>query len=527
MEQDANTSVPAADAMNTGSSSLPNQSSDVHPAQKDLSSPSNNGDVDIASIDALPPETSSGEYARNDGVARAETLPADRHTDSPDTRSPEENFKIPVLRTYHGDARNIAQTKGGAELRTVLAKEAEEKRMAQEEYLQKTRDIMKESVVLRDRYKNFSEKQKGDGPLENVVMKAADERAVTNSISGALAYMHSAQAGKVRKEAGGDGGPPVQNQPALKKRSGLFSGVRRKNPEDTFTKEERQSLQDQQKDIVEKESIEGAWKDFQRRKKGLEQKGFNARDVRSYTTSAELSPHSSARKQSVAIVVVVIILLVGLVSSVIYIATQSTETPGGTISFEELQSVPDVINSENRVFVNMSASPDRWPIISKQGDVRNIVNKFVPYEISDQENMQITLDEFSQAFIMRIPPGLRSSWGDYYFVGNYVSQGDVNGIFIVSVKNYSDALIWMLKWEKNVINSFVSVFPTFFRQSNPENTSVESRIIDNKDVRVLRNPLSEKAFMYYFFNRSILVFTAGDEDIIPFINNRIRSANAR
>ena len=237
-------------------------------------------------------------------------------------------------------------------------------------------------------------------------------------------------------------------------------------------------------------------------------------------------PGSSARKQNILTVGIVFFILSGLIFTVVFIATRPINT-SGFAPFEELKSVQDVIGSENKMFVNMSATPDEWPSIVQRGDVPNIVNKFVPYEIHDGDNVQINLDDFDRAFIMRIPSGLRDALGDYYFVGNHVTQTDVNGIFIVSVKNYGNALVWMLKWEKNAINSFISVFPDFFRRANPENTLVESRVIDNKDVRVLKNPLSEDSLMYYFFNRSILVFIAGSENAIPVINNRIRSANAR
>ena len=85
----------------------------------------------------------------------------------------------------------------------------------------------------------------------------------------------------------------------------------------------------------------------------------------------------------------------------------------------------------------------------------------------------------------------------------------------------------MLNWEKNALNAFSSVFPNTIQSANTENTSVETRLIDNKEVRILKNPKSEYRLMYYFFNRSILVFIVGNEEAIVEINNRIRSANAQ
>ena len=533
--------------------------SDTSKKQKKSSpSVSSREKADAASIDALSSDA-SGEYVRDGSAVRQRKKSASKK--SGDDTSDKKGFSIPILRTYHSDTRNIAETKGGAELRTILAKEAEEKRRAQEEYLTKTKDIMKESAVLRDQYENFSKAQREK--VESRSRKKVDREHITRSISGAAEYMKSTRPVQeeekpqlVEKDLPKVSTPKV-NVPAEQPTSvdgdlpdvtgvalptssgvqtqkhastsgkGLFARIRgRVTPEDHFTEQERQSMQEEQKKIVEKESIEGAWKDFQKKKKALREKGLEARDVRSYTTSADISPGGDVRKLHVVTVIIIFVLIAGLVFGVIFLATKKTHTPG-LVAIEEFQSVPDVVGSENKISVDMSASPDGWPAITQRGEVQYIVNKFVPYELRNEKKVQISFDEFIRAFIMRIPPGLRDTLGNYYFVGNYVTQSTVNGIFIVSVENYSDALVWMLKWEKNTVNSFVSVFPNVFQRSNPENVSVEHRVIDNKDVRVLKNPLSENALLYYFFNRSILVFVAGDESMVSIINNRIRSANAQ
>ena len=85
----------------------------------------------------------------------------------------------------------------------------------------------------------------------------------------------------------------------------------------------------------------------------------------------------------------------------------------------------------------------------------------------------------------------------------------------------------MLNWEKYAINGLVNLFPNTLKTTNPENTTVEKKVIDNQDVRILKNQLSETAVSYYFFNRSVLVIIVGDEGIIPQINKRIIAANAR
>ena len=495
-------------------------------------------------------------------------------------------------------------------MRTILAKEMEEKRTAQEEYLQKTKDIMKDSAVLRDRYRNFTKKQqsvaKGDAPAapdvqtdKDIPEARAGERAadtqkkagkkarstdvaakdgkknITRSLSGALAYMqsaqkkesdqkHAAQTPAPSADTSPDNKSPADDtlrdglqsadasddpssaanplmriqraaavsadtsdeSPPAEKKGGLFSRLRGKlRPEQVFTNEERQQLQQKQDKIVEKESLQSAWKDFKQKKDKLQEMGVRARDVRSYAASAEPSTGVFFGGRNIVMALITVGILAGLVFSVFFIASSNPSEPLAPAFTEDEQFSRDVIAGDSESDIALS-SLDTWPSIARADAAQGTVTKFVPYELYGAIPKQIIFEDFARTFSMRIPSDLLFAFGDYYFVGNYAAGNTTHGILIVSVKNYGDALVWMLNWEKNAINSFVSVFPTFFQRSSANNTAVEYRVIDNKDVRILTNPASQTSLMYYFFNRSFLVFVTGDPAIIPLVNARIRSANA-
>ena len=82
---------------------------------------------------------------------------------------------------------------------------------------------------------------------------------------------------------------------------------------------------------------------------------------------------------------------------------------------------------------------------------------------------------FPACLHLRLPTGLQNAFGDYYFVGKYLTEDDVYGIFIASVEKYGDAFVWMRSWEKDVANALSSVFPGFLRQSKTQNNAIESR----------------------------------------------------
>lgn len=469
---------------------------------------------------------------------------------------------IPVLRTYEHDVHFVKKTKGGADLRAMIAKEKDEKRKAKDVYLRQTKDLLKDSLVLKDKRRSFLNQQKGEVP-EKEEPDAVDTKYITEAIAGAAEYMKEgvasggtdtdepavrepvpekpsggAEAATLGASASSEVCPAIQKKElgaftvqtstpdtdTVRQNSGILSRIQGVfKPKDTLTETQQKILREKQREAVEKEILRNAWKDFEVKREKLHQMGLEARDIRSYGVDAPVS--RPVRYQNVFAILIVLVLLAGLIITVISIAIRSFDQPG-VVSLNELRSVPDVIASEERVFVNTGALSDDWGHISQPSETLRVFTKFVPYRTVGEESVQIDLSGFSRLFSVQFPDKLLTSFGSYYFTGNYTTDSGAQGMFIVSVENYGDALVRMLDWEENVINALVSVFPGMLEPSNSNNTVVQRQVVDNKDVRILRNGDGVSMVRYYFFNRGILVFTVGDEDIIPVINDRIRSSNA-
>ena len=497
-------------------------------------------------------------------------LAATGSNNTPEDTSKKKKFSIPALRTFEHDRMRVAQTKGGAELRSMLAREMEKKKEAQQAYKKNVKELMKESIILREKKRSFLKKQyektKDDEEEKDLPAQkdTPDHNHIKTSASNITEYMmglatktpenkplHTERATGTMPDGNTDTAPmgamatgmqppdttgnisnPMTPTPPETTAVGADKGRKLtilerlrgiKKPGEVFTKEEREAMKQQQEEIVEKESMRDRWKEFEKKKEQLRSQGIQARDIRSYDVNQE-KPPIAQRKNTFAIVLILVIL-VALVTIVISIATRPSESPE-LITQEELKPRPNVVNSEHRVLVDISTSSEDWGNISRNRGSQNIVTQYIPYKINGEKSEQINLQEFSSFFGMNLPTGLLETLDDYYFVGNYTTNTNPNGLLVLSVKNYNDALVWMLNWEKNAINAFHTLFPNTVRRSQPGNTSVERKVIDNKDIRILKNQESEYRLMYYFFNRSVLVFIVGNENVIPYINARIRSANA-
>ena len=564
--------VKGGDTQKNAESAVRNSAGATVPSKKEVSNGDSidQGDVDLASLDAFGVDT-AGEFVRDSGNNASEKKGAEKKasnkkssvkktsTETAPDKKRKGGYMIPVLRTYHHDTKQIAQTKGGAELRTILAKETEEKRMAQEEYRQNTKDIMKESAVLQDKYRNFKQKKQNkqvaatesdsnittdEQPVKSDTAIAANEqsinqKSITRTLSGAAAYMQSVQeqSPKQSKSSSAAAIPskeaeqPTQEQKEQKKeKGGIFARIRGKDlPENVFTQEERELMQQKQQESVEKETIKDAWKNFRRKKKKLQEIGLRARDVRSYAvTPDEQISNKPLQRQNMLLLAIIFFLLAGLIFFILFLALTPAEESAIDGTIDDVLPVPDVLSSEKQVFVNTAEeilSSDAWQSITEQDGEQDAVTKYVPYEVINEKESQINFQDFARSFHLRFPSGLQNALDNYYFVGKYETQSNANGILIASVRRYGNAFVWMRNWEKNAINAFSTVFPGVLSQVNVNNVITESRVIDNQDVRVIRHPSNQKEVLYYFFGRSILVFVVGDASVIPLINARIRAAN--
>ncbi len=444
---------------------------------------------------------------------------------------------VPVLRTYENDTSQLARTKGGAELRVILAQEMEEKKKAQKEYAKNMRELMKESVILKNKKRDFDSTsasgKKGQVANEQTVRK----NHVADSITGAADYMRGISSGipNDQKESASmptntpplppaEKSPPNAGTPEPpRSRFGFLRRLRGKQKDaDMFSDEEREKMKKQQEEIVHRESMRDAWKEFRVKKEVLREQGMRARDIRSY--GIEQPKNRTLQKQNIFTIGVILVILAGLIVIIISIATRPSEVPG-YIPPSSLEARKDAVNSERRVLVNLSSSPEDWGKITRGQGGQHIISQFVPYETRENENVHLTLSQFSDFFVMNLPVGLLNTLDGYYFVGNYTTETAVHGVMILSIKNYEDAFVWMLNWEKNLINTFSKVFPNTVLPSHPESVSVGEKVVDNKEVRIVTNQENDRRLLYYFFNRSLLVIIVGSEEVVRRINSRIQSAN--
>ena len=143
-----------------------------------------------------------GGDAENDGAGGgvADAVGVDGDGTAADAVGKKKDVSIPILRTFDNDHERLARSKGGAELRSLLAKEMEKKKIAQEDYRREVRNLMKESAYLKERQARSEKVPADSGPWEEpggdmsgeLPTGLSEEDTLSRSIVGATDYMERA-----------------------------------------------------------------------------------------------------------------------------------------------------------------------------------------------------------------------------------------------------------------------------------------------------------------------------------------------
>ena len=433
----------------------------------------------------------------------------------------EEENPIPILKTFHYDVRKLAETEGGAKLRTILAKELEEKKKAQEEYQKRTKDLLKESTILKKQYSDIKKEEE----LKEKAKQEIYEKDISSSIASAVNYM---QHGTLNKEDGltqkteEDNSIQIDSIEPVKK-SGFFSSLLKPKKELSF--EQKELLKQEEEKIKKREGFKKVWKDFEEKKDTLKEEGAKIRNARQY--GQPIIQNNILLRQNFTAIIIIIILIGGFATILFTVIRQQTTTPAiQSISTENLYETNDIIQSENSVFIDISTNKLLWEEgIVKEKD--SLFTKFVPYLVKDNATQQASIEELFNSRDINLPQQFFNAFNTYYLIGSYTDKIQTNYVLILSVKNYSTAVTTLFNLEELLTPELIKLFPGVFAEPTTSSSVIfRGELIDNKSTKIFTDVKNlSHELLYYFFNRNYVVFIFGSTDSVRSINGFIRSTN--
>ena len=295
--------------------------------------------------------------------------------------------------------------------------------------------------------------------------------------------------------------------------------------------EDPKTDEDKQKEIVEKKQTSESWKEFQLQKERFKEKGLMARDLRKMSNERAIQ-YPKRDPRFIIGVSVTIFLLVAAASILftnIFLKERAEEVvvegiENGTETIEQ-PTVTDIFIPDKTVYIDVTEGFDTWVTTIEAENRIGVITKFTPYEESlSGTSSQIPLQDIFIDLGFRVPRRLISSISGYYLIAKHKGVEDDTYILVISNSSYSDALTGMNAWQQTMVQDLGALFPN---TPNVERDIVSGHVFktetrDNRSIRILDYE-GETSLLYYFFNPSNVIIIVGDEELIPEINDRIRS----
>ena len=123
-----------------------------------------------------------GKILEEERIEKKEEAPKEKGVEEKES---DEAFKIPILKTFHHDIFQVSENKDDSELVGILAKELEDRKKAQAEYIQKTKELLKDSQILKAKQKELKSDRRSTAKTPE---EKLEEENISDAISSAISY---------------------------------------------------------------------------------------------------------------------------------------------------------------------------------------------------------------------------------------------------------------------------------------------------------------------------------------------------
>jgi len=197
------------------------------------------------------------------------------------------------------------------------------------------------------------------------------------------------------------------------------------------------------------------------------------------------------------------------------------------IIFTEARESIDVTGKNEREIMATLAEARRNTFFSLGSVIEFHLTNLV--ETADGEKVPVHLDsvDFLNAINATVPTAFKQTLGTDYVLGIHVIDENVPFLILTS-ESYGHTFSGMLQWERNIEEDTIPFFSpggNFVKPAiaDSENTFLDT-VIQNLDVRILRDKNGDVRLLYAFTNRGTLVITNNIRTLTE-LSNRLGVAN--
>jgi hypothetical protein len=279
------------------------------------------------------------------------------------------------------------------------------------------------------------------------------------------------------------------------------------------------TLKDDLQDVVESEKISAV------KAAALEAKKRERRDSTTLV-QAPRGPGSHAVLKTILAALLLIILGIGALLVVSVVKNQRAINEGATalssIMFSE-QTLSYPIQGKTGVPLRQELSLARTQIQIPLGAITRIAS-VLPQ--ADGTPRVVSAQEFLSALGAAIPGDLAQSLSDEYFFGVHSLDQNVP-VLVLPLTDYEHAFAGMLGWEKSISDDLRPLFThvpaeTLMSDGTLVSRKFEDVIIQNYDVRVLKDAAGTVRLLYSFPTRNFLIIAESPNSFVEVLS-RLRA----
>lgn len=252
---------------------------------------------------------------------------------------------------------------------------------------------------------------------------------------------------------------------------------------------------------------------------------------------ARLPKHAkikTLRKPTIVVMLSIVLLVAaGVMSTGAFYVYKLNTTPNLTpqfdpaILFTEARESIDVTEKNSRGVISLLGNARKNTLFSLGSIVELYLTQLIDTGEGEKTPSHLSSVNFLQIINAKVPETFLQTLGLDYIVGIHVIDESVP-FLVLTTQSYGHAFAGMLQWEKNIeedLTPFFSPNTAFVKPATAdgENTFSDT-VVENLDVRILRDTNGDIRMLYTFINRTTIVITTNIRTLLE-LSGRLRVAD--
>lgn len=236
---------------------------------------------------------------------------------------------------------------------------------------------------------------------------------------------------------------------------------------------------------------------------------------------------SDSKKKVVVISLSILLVLSGFAFGAYVFFDRQGDDVGDNANVSLPKTAESMVFSEKRnelILLKPSREEIFYAVRNAANEISGDSGKITDVQVfKGQEKQFISTRELFQSIRSEAPDELIRSLGNRFMLGAVSSfSGKNSGFLVLRSSSYQNSLAGMLRWEKgSMVKDLYEILSGFQSTIELQESPFEDRVLENQDVRILKNQNGEVVLIYGFFDTETIIISS-EQDCFVEVLRRLR-----